>query len=100
MGVTWLMAVFLAQAVPEARSIAPRDIEDGASGIPAPTMPASVELRSELGKRFRLLEERVSIDGKLVSQRVANRGQELEPRTRLYDGNVPPGWHIVNVVLV
>ena len=101
MGVTCLMVVLLAQAAPEPRSIAPREVEDGlTAAVKETTVPASVDLRSELGKRFRLVEARLVMDGQELSHRLAATGQELEMRTRLYDGAVRPGRHAVQVTLV
>jgi len=100
MGVTCLMVVLLAQAAPEPRSIAPREVEDGLTAVKETTVPASVDLRSDLGKRFRLVEARLVVDGQELSHRLAATGQELETQTRLYDGAVRPGLHAVQVILL
>jgi hypothetical protein len=100
MGVTWVMMVLLAQATPETRSIAPREAEvEEAIREPA-ALPASVDVRSAMGKRFRLIEARLVVDGQEMSHRTAAQGQELENRFRLYDGSLRPGLHSVNVLLV
>lgn len=100
MGVTCLMVVLLAQAAPEARSIAPREVENGLTAVKETTVPATVEVRSSLNKRFRLVEVRVVMDGQELAYRLAARGQELENQFRAYDGVVRPGLHSVTVTLV
>jgi len=100
MGVTLLMVAWLAQAAPEARSIAPKEVEDGLTAVRETNIPASVDLRSNLSKRFRLVEARVTMDGRELSHRLAASGKELDTQTRLYDGAVRPGRHMVQVNLV
>lgn len=103
MGVTLLVAVFLAQAAPEARSIAPKQVEAApapAEVVPRASIPASVVLRSSLDKRFRLVETKVTVDGQDVSHRAAPRGQELDTLGRIFEGTVRPGWHVVRVELL
>jgi len=99
MGVTLLMVVLLAQAAPEARSIAPREVEDGLTAVRETSVPATVEVRSNMGKRFRLVEARVVMDGQELSHRLAARGQELESQFRAYDGAASPGLHNVTVTM-
>ena len=101
MGVTWVMMVLLAQATPETRSTAPREAEVQEAIREPAVLPASVDVRSALSKRFRLIEARLVVDGQEMSHRTATRGQELENPFRLYDGSLPPGrWNSVNVTLV
>jgi hypothetical protein len=63
-------------------------------------VPASVDVRSEMGKRFRLVEAIFMLDGAEVAHRTAVKGQELERRFRAYDGSVRPGQHALTVTLV
>jgi hypothetical protein len=46
------------------------------------------------------VEARLVMDGQELSHRLAATGQELDTRTRLYDGAVRPGLHAVQVTLV
>jgi hypothetical protein len=94
MGVTWVLAMVLAQAAPAAESGESR----GAGG--EALVPASIDVRSDLGKRFRLVEAHVVLDGREVATRTAAGGQELEHAFRAYDGQVAPGAHNVDVTLV
>jgi hypothetical protein len=99
MSMTGLVVVLLAQAAPLPESSAPN--EPPAVVLPADTtLPASIDVRSDLGKRFKLIEVRVLMDGQELSHRVAARGQELEHQFRAYDGDVAPGPHKVSVLLV
>jgi hypothetical protein len=74
----------------EAREVRPLDVQ----------VPASVDVRSEMGKRFRLVEAVFMLDGAEVSRRTAVKGQELDHRFRAYDGSVRPGQHALTVTLV
>jgi len=63
-------------------------------------VPASVELRNEVGQKFRLIEARVTLDGRQVAHLVAPKGQELPTVIRAYDGQVDVGPHRVSAVMV
>ena len=116
MGGTLVLGVMLAQAAQQqtgrpastqgATTVETQTIDDG-RGAPAtekpparPELSASVDVRSDLGKRFRLVEERITLDGSELSHRTAARGEELEHSFRAYDGPVSPGSHTVSVTLV
>jgi len=98
MGVTGWMLVLLAQAAPP--------LDAGAGGaerqieVTQAVLPAAVDVQSTMGKRFKLIEMRVAIDGQDVAHRVAVHGQELEQQFRAYEGDVTPGQHHVVVNLV
>jgi hypothetical protein len=93
MGVMGMVVVLLAQAQPLPGSGAPDPTESQAVIVPRETtLPAAIDVRSDMGKRFKLMEVRVSIDGQEVSHRVAAKGQELEH-------DVSPGPHQVSVIL-
>jgi hypothetical protein len=77
--------------------------------------PGSVDVRSEMGKRFRMTEATLVLDGQEVAHRTAAAGQELEPSFRLWtsgqapvngservaiDGLLHPGDHALTVRLV
>jgi hypothetical protein len=95
-----MVVVLLAQAQPLPGSSAPDPTESQALIVPRETtLPAAIDVRSDMGKRFKLMEVRVSIDGQEVSHRVAAKGQELEHDFRAYDGAVSPGPHQVSVIL-
>jgi hypothetical protein len=103
MGVTWILAMVLAQTLPPARDAG----IDGPLARPSTRvaqesrgLPASVDVRSQLGKRFRLVEVDVVMDGETLSHREAAPGQELERAFRAYDGTVTPGPHSITVTLV
>ena len=91
MSVAFLMAVLLAQA-PAGAGSQPMDDR-------LPRLATSIEVRSDLGKRFRFVEARVVLDGLELTNRVAANGQELEHKFRAYDGAVTPGAHTVTVTL-
>jgi hypothetical protein len=101
MMVSWLLALVLAQAAPQSHASARND--DGgarAASREAAALPASIDLRSDLGKRFRLVESHVVLDGRELSNRVAAPGQELQHSFRAFDGPVSPGPHSLTVTLV
>lgn len=75
-------------------------LQGAAAGTAPVQVPASVELRNEMGRGFRLVEAHVTLDGQAVSDRVATRGQELERSFRAYGGAVAPGEHVLRVDLV
>jgi hypothetical protein len=84
---------------------APAQQEDPAAVELPPTappavVPGTVRVRSEMGKRYRLVEATVSMDGAQVAQRRAPEGSELEKEFTAYKGPVSPGRHAVNVTLV
>ncbi|HXU83722.1 MAG TPA: hypothetical protein VN914_20150 [Polyangia bacterium] len=101
MGVMGMVVVLLAQAQPLPGSSAPEPTPTPALAVPVETtLPASIEVRNDMGKRFKLVEARVVMDGQELSHRVAAKGQELEQQFRAYDGAVSPGSHQVTVNLV
>jgi hypothetical protein len=65
----------------------------------APTIPAQVEVQNQMGKRFKLVEAVVLVDGIEVSHRKASNGRELENRFNAYDGAIAPGNHALAVAL-
>jgi hypothetical protein len=67
---------------------------------PPAVVPGTVRVRSEMGKRYRLVEATVAMDGAQVAQRRAPAGSELEKEFTAYKGPVTPGRHAVNVTLV
>jgi hypothetical protein len=108
-GVGWLLVGLLVQApmAGEPGLLALRDGRDGA--------PGSVDVRSEMGKQFRLIEAALVLDGQEVARRTAPQGQELEHTFQLWssgeapvnrservaiDGWLRPGEHALTVRLV
>jgi hypothetical protein len=67
---------------------------------PPAVVPGTVRVRSEMGKRYRLVEATVAMDGDQVAQRRAPKGSELEKDFTAYKGPVSPGRHAVHVTLV
>jgi hypothetical protein len=98
MGVMGMMMVLLAQAAP-LPGAAPNQAEP-ANPVPDATLPLTVDVSSNMGRRFKLIEALVVMDGREISRRVAAAGQELEQQFRLYEGEVAPGPHAVLVTLV
>jgi hypothetical protein len=68
--------------VPDRIGFPVNDGRDGAHG--------SVEVRSEMGKRFRLTDALLILDGQEVARRTAAPGQELERTFRLWSSDQPP----------
>src|SRR3989442_863480 len=100
MGAMWLVAVVLAQS-PSGGSAAVKQNEAAlAAARDAPTVPAAIDVQSQVGKHFRLVEATVTLDGLDVAHRTASPSQELEHAFRAYDGAVPIGLHTVTVTLV
>jgi hypothetical protein len=99
MDVMGMVLVLLAQAAPLPQPGAQGDAERQIA-VPVVSLPATVDVNSNMGKRFKLVEARVAIDGQELSHRVAAAGQELEPQFRAFDGEVAPGPHQVTVNLV
>jgi hypothetical protein len=101
MSVTWLLAMVLAQTLPPARDAG---TDDGPLAVPAThaaaQVPASIDVSSQLGKRFRLIDVDVFLDGDELAHRTAAGGQELAHVFRVYDGPVNPGRHTVSVTLI
>jgi hypothetical protein len=97
---TWMLAVVLAQTTPP-----PGDAGtgDGALTVPATRMaadvPASIDVTSQLGKRYRFVEADVMIDGVAQAHQEAAKGQELARTLRVFEGPVSPGPHQVTVML-
>jgi hypothetical protein len=58
------------------------------------------DVRSDMGKNFRLVEVHLVLDGVPVADRVARKGEELERSFRAYEGDVTPGEHTLRVQLV
>jgi hypothetical protein len=88
----WMVLVgVLAQApVPGVTDPAP-----GGSGVLAVSdardgSPASIEVRSEMGKRFRLTEAVLVLDGQEVARRSAASGKELERSFQLWASGRAP----------
>jgi hypothetical protein len=114
-GGLWMVMVgILAQAQPlpggsdrgGSAALAVSDARDGA--------PASVQVRNEMGKRFRLTEATLVLDGQEVARRTAAKGEELERSFELWasgrapvngservsiDGLLRPGEHALTVRL-
>lgn len=67
---------------------------------PPENVPGTVRLRSEMGRRYRLVEATVAMDGEQVAYRRAPDGSELQREFNLYQGPMVPGRHAVNVILV
>jgi hypothetical protein len=65
----------------------------------APSIPAQIEVQNQMGKRFKLVEAAVYLDGIEVAHRKAVGGKELENRFHAYDGAISPGGHAVAVEL-
>jgi hypothetical protein len=65
----------------------------------APTIPAQIEVQNQMGKRFKLVEAVVYVDGIEVGHRKAAGGRELETRFHAYDGAIAPGTHLLAVEL-
>jgi hypothetical protein len=111
MGVMWVVAVVLAQTgslgTPSLPASDPRSffvtrvrspgIED--AGV-LPSLPTTVDVRTDLRKRFRLVEMKVTLDGLEIAHRTAARGEELERTFRAYDGAISQGRHTMTVNLV
>jgi hypothetical protein len=79
--------------VEEARSVE----QPGAALAPA---IGTVRVRNEMGKRYRLVEMTVALDGEQVGYRRAPDGTELEKDVEAFQGPVTPGRHAVTVILV
>jgi hypothetical protein len=89
---------------PAMRPAAPASDEQAASVdtqvAPPADVPGTVRVRSEMGRRYRLVEAIVAMDGEQVAHRRAPDGAELEREFTVFKGPVVPGRHAVNVVLV
>ena len=59
----------------------------------------TVRVRNEMGKRYRLVEMTVALDGEQVGYRRAPDGTELEKDFEAFQGPVSPGRHSVTVIL-
>jgi hypothetical protein len=108
-GAVWLVAACLLGQEPAAgpNALAVSDARDGS--------PGAVEVKSEMGKKFRLTEAVLVLDGQEVARRTAPPGKELERTFRLWasgdapvqrservsiDGLLQPGEHALTVRLV
>jgi hypothetical protein len=88
---------------PAVRPAAPSTAEKSATvdTVAPPTdVPGTVRVRSEMGRRYRLVEATIAMDGEQVAHRRAPDGAELEREFTAFKGPVMPGRHAVNVVLV
>jgi hypothetical protein len=65
-----------------------------------PTLPARVAVSNQMGKRFKLVEATLMMDGVQVAHREAAPGQELDKAFQAYEGAIMPGEHILTVELV
>jgi hypothetical protein len=113
MSSVWMV---IALMLGQAPAVAPRGetetlpVRDGRDGV-----TGAVDVRNEMGKRFRLTEAILLLDDKEVAHRTAAAGRELEPAFRLWasgdapingservaiDGLLRPGEHAVTVALV
>ena len=88
-------------------SPAPVELEAGVQsgervGPPAAptTVPGEINVRSELGTRFKLVEATVLLDGIPVAERRAKPGQELERSFEAWTGPVRAGPHAMTVALI
>jgi hypothetical protein len=108
---TWsIVGLLLAAPTPPGARTAPEvvgepaaaDREDPNAPDPRamPTIPAKVQVQNQMGKRFRLVEATVLLDGLEVSRRKAAAGQELERSFSGYEGAIGPGNHTLAVELV
>jgi hypothetical protein len=101
MGVTWMVAMVLAQTLPPVRDAG----VDGPLAVPAQVVvapaqvPASVDVSSQLGKRFRFVEAEVFLDGDALADKTAVGSQELAHSFRAFEGPISPGPHTVTVTL-
>lgn len=100
-GMTWLLALVVTQTAPEPRSVPPRE---EAAPAPRPSLepaklPVAIEVRSDLRKRFRLVEARISLDGHELTRIIAPKGEELASSFRAFDGPLGLGRHAITVAL-
>jgi hypothetical protein len=83
---------------------APPPGETGSQGPGKPTRPletrASIELRSEMSPRFRLVELRFVIDGRQVAAHVAEEGEELAPTFGPLQARLARGRHLFTAMAV
>jgi hypothetical protein len=91
-GLWMVVAGVLAQAQP---SPGVKEPDRGRSGVLAVSdardgAPASVEVRSDMGKRFRLTEAVLVLDGQEVARRTAAKGEELERSFQLWASGRAP----------
>jgi hypothetical protein len=63
-------------------------------------IPTRVQFDNQMGKRFRLVEATVLVDGREVAHRRAAAGEELESQFQAYQGTIAPGNHALMVDLV
>jgi hypothetical protein len=63
-------------------------------------VPVLIDVTSEVGRRYKLTEATVLLDGAAVVRLKASPGTELQRNFRVFEGAVPPGEHAVTVALV
>jgi hypothetical protein len=73
---------------------------DETTASPPTEVSGSVRVRSEMGKRFRLMEVTVAMDGAQVAQRRAPQGSELPREFTAFNGSLTPGQHAMSVTMV
>ena len=110
MGATWLMVCLgLAWADP-----IPTQADAGATvTVPLATrldklkaeqadvpVPATFDVRNEMGNHFRLVEARFVVDGVDLVSREAPKGKELERTVGPLEAKIPAGNHVVTATLV
>jgi hypothetical protein len=109
MSVMWLMVLVLAQPAQKADEIDRPGVDpferqaDPPAAAPRRAdvnVPAAIEVRNEMGKRFRLVEAVFFLDGAEVARRTAGKGEDFQPAFRAYEGTLRPGAHALTVTLV
>jgi hypothetical protein len=100
MGGTWLLALVMAQAAPQAAGRDQERATIAAARQEAGAVPATVDVRSTLGKRFRFVEAQISVDGREVNRITAPHGEALVSSFRAFDGALAPGRHTIAVTLI
>ena len=65
-----------------------------------PGVPVRVHVRNEMGRRFRLVEVRVILDGTEVVHQSANGTRELERAFSALESPVMPGEHALTATLI
>jgi hypothetical protein len=113
MGVSWLVAMVLAQTLPPVRDagVDGPPLVETAQVVPLSAAPvviepvrptevtASIDVSSQLGKRYRFIEAEVFLDGDELANRTATGNDELARSFRAFEGPIPPGPHTVTVTL-
>jgi hypothetical protein len=109
---TWVMVVWaqaapvgapaVVQTRPAAGEVVPLEtrldkLKAERQDLPAPVL---IEVRNEMGNRFRLVEARFIIDGVEVAQQTAPPGKELADQFRPMGAQLPAGPHVLTAELV